>query len=133
LLPLTVIILGGLTDLTRFMRSGKLELLREDYVRMARAKGLTEKVVVYKHGLRNALLPILAISGGLLSSLVGGSVIIENVFSWPGIGRVAWQAVNNGDYNVSMAVMLLSAVLTMIGYLLVDIAYVWVDPRIKYD
>ncbi len=133
LLPLTVIVFGGLTGLTRYMRSSMLEVLREDYVRTARAKGLAEKVVIYKHALRNALLPILAISGGLLSSLVGGSVIIENVFSWPGIGRVAWQAVNNRDYNVSMAVMLLSAVLTMIGYLLVDIAYVWVDPRIKYD
>ena len=132
-LPLVVIVFGGLTGLTRYMRSSMLEVLREDYVRTARAKGLAEKVVIYKHALRNALLPILAVSGGLLSGLVGGSVIIENIFSWPGIGRVAWQAVNNRDYNVSMAVMLLSAVLTMIGYLLVDIAYVWVDPRIKYD
>jgi len=133
LLPLTVIVFGGLTGLTRYMRSSMLEVLREDYVRTARSKGLAEKVVIYKHALRNALLPILAVSGGLLSSLVGGSVIIENVFSWPGIGRVAWQAVNNRAYNVSMAVMLMGAVLTMIGYLLVDIAYVWVDPRIKYD
>lgn len=132
-LPLTVIVFGGLTGLIRYMRSSMLEVLREDYVRTARAKGLSEKVVVYKHSLRNAILPILAVSGGLLSSLVGGAVIIENVFSWPGIGRVAWQAVNNRDYNVSMAVMLMGAVLTMIGYLLVDIAYVWVDPRIKYD
>jgi len=133
ILPTVVLVFGGITGLTRYMRSSMLEVLKEDYVRTARAKGLPEKVVIYKHALRNALLPILAISGGLLSSLVGGAVIIETLFSWPGIGRVAWQAVNNRDYNVSMAVMLLGAVLTMIGYLLVDIAYVWTGWRIKYE
>lgn len=133
ILPLTVIVFGGLTGLTRFMRSSMLEVLREDYVRTARAKGLPEKLVVYKHAVRNALLPILALSGGLLSSLVGGSVIIETIFSWPGIGRVGFEAVQMRDYNVSMAIMLMSAVMTLVGYLLVDIAYVWVDPRIKYD
>ncbi|MFZ5815792.1 MAG: ABC transporter permease [Bacillota bacterium] len=133
LLPLMVIVFGGLTSLTRFMRSSMLEVLKEDYVRTARAKGLAEQVVIYKHALRNALLPIIAISGGLLSSLVGGSVIIETIFSWPGIGRVGFDAVIQRDYNVSMAIMLMSSVLTLVGFLLVDMAYVWVDPRIKYD
>lgn len=133
ILPLIVIVFGGLTGLTRYMRSSMLEVLKEDYIRTARAKGLSQKVVVYKHALRNALLPIISISGGLLSSLVGGSVIIETIFSWPGIGRVGFDAVTQRDYNVSMAIMLISGVLTLIGFLLVDIAYVWVDPRIKYD
>lgn len=133
ILPLLVIVFSGLTGLTRYMRSSMLEVLKEDYIRTARAKGLSQKVVIFKHALRNALLPIIAISGGLLSNMVGGSVIIETIFSWPGIGRVGFDAVIQRDYNVSMAIMLMSAVLTLIGFLLVDIAYVWIDPRIKYD
>lgn len=133
ILPLTVVVFSGLTGLTRYMRSSMLEVLKEDYIRTARAKGLSQKIVIYKHALRNALLPIIAISGGLLSSLVGGSVIVETIFSWPGIGRVGYDAVVMRDYNVSMAILLMSGVLTLIGFLLVDIAYVWVDPRIKYD
>lgn len=133
ILPLIVIVFGGLTGLTRYMRSSMLEVMKEDYIRTARAKGLAQKVVVYKHALRNAMLPIVSMSGGLLSSLVGGSVIIETIFSWPGIGRVGFDAVTQRDYNVSMAIMLMSSVLTLVGFLLVDMAYVWVDPRIKYD
>lgn len=133
ILPLFVIVFSGLTGLTRYMRSSMLEILKEDYIRTARAKGLNQKMVVYKHALRNAMLPIIAISGGLLSSLVGGSVIIETIFSWPGIGRVGFDAVTQRDYNVSMAIMLMSSVLTLVGFLLVDIAYVWIDPRIKYE
>ena len=133
ILPLTVMVFGSLTSLTRYMRSSMLQVLKEDYIRTARAKGLAEKVVVYKHALRNALLPVISISGGLLSSMVGGAVITETIFSWPGIGRVGFDAVTQRDYNVSMAIMLMSGVLTLIGFLLVDIAYVWVDPRIKYD
>lgn len=132
-LPLIVIVFSGLTGLTRYMRSSMLEVLKEDYIRTARAKGLAQKLVIFKHALRNALLPIVAISGGLLSSMVGGSVIVETIFSWPGIGRVGFDAVIQRDYNVSMAIMLMSAVLTLVGFLLVDMAYVWVDPRIKYD
>lgn len=132
-LPLTVIVFSGLTGLTRYMRSSMLEVLKEDYVRTARSKGLAERVVTYKHAMRNALLPIITLSGSLLSTMVGGSVIIETIFSWPGIGRVGFQAVLDRDYNVSMAIMLMSGLLTLIGYLLVDIAYVLVDPRIKYD
>lgn len=132
-LPVTVVTFGGLTGLTRYMRSSMLEVLKEDYTRTARAKGLPEKVVIYKHALRNALLPIITISGGILSSLVGGSVIIEFIFSWPGIGRVGYDAVIQRDYPVSMAIMLMASVLTLIGSLMVDIFYVVVDPRIKYD
>lgn len=133
LLPLTVMIFGSLTGLTRYMRSSMLEVLKEDYTRTARAKGLSEKLVIYKHALRNAILPIVTLSGSLLSSLVGGSIIIETIFSWPGIGRVGFDAVTARDYPVSMAIMLMAGVLALIGYLLVDIVYVMVDPRIKYD
>ena len=133
LLPVTVMTFSGLTGLTRFMRSSMLEVLKEDYTRTARAKGLSEKVVIYKHALRNALLPIITLSGGLLSSLVSGAVIIETIFSWPGIGRVGYDAIIQRDYNISMAIMLMGAILLLIGFLLVDIAYVLVDPRIKYD
>ncbi len=133
ILPLTVIVFSGLTGLTRYMRSSMLEVLKEDYIRTARSKGLAQKLVVFKHALRNAMLPIVAISGGLLSSMVGGSVIVETIFSWPGLGRVGFDAVIQRDYNVVMAIMVMSSVLTLIGFLLVDIAYVWIDPRIKYD
>jgi len=132
-LPLTVMVFGSLTGLTRYMRSSMLEVLKEDYTRTARAKGLSEKVVIYRHALRNALLPIVTISSGLLSSLVGGSVIIETIFSWPGIGRVGFDAVGARDYMVTMAIMLMGGILSLVGLLLVDIVYVIVDPRIKYD
>lgn len=133
LMPLTVMVFGSLTALTRYMRSSMLEVLKEDYTRTARAKGLSEKVVIYKHALRNALLPIVTISAGLLNALVGGAVIVETIFSWPGIGRVGFDAVTARDYMVTMAIMLMGAVLSVIGLLLVDIVYVMVDPRIKYD
>ena len=133
LLPLSVMVFGSLTGLTRYMRSSMLEVLKEDYTRTARAKGLAEKVVIYKHALRNAILPIVTVSGYQLSTLVGGSVIIETIFSWPGIGRISFDAVNARDYMVSMAVLLMAGVLTLVGFLIVDIVYVMVDPRIKYD
>lgn len=133
ILPVLVATFGGLTGLTRYMRSSMLEVLKEDYVRTARAKGLPGKVVIYKHAMRNALLPIVTMSGGLLASMVSGSVILETIFSWPGIGRVGFDAVQARDYPVSMGTLVLSSILLLVGFLLVDIAYVFVDPRIKYD
>jgi peptide/nickel transport system permease protein len=133
LLPVAVSTFGGLTALTRYMRASMLEVLREDFIRTARSKGLAQQVVIYKHALRNALLPVVTISGGILASLVSGAVIVETVFAWPGIGRIGFDAVTQRDYPVSMAVLLIGAIMLLIGYLLVDIAYVFVDPRIKYD
>lgn len=132
-LPLLTSIIVSLAGLMRFMRSSMLEVLKEDYVRTARAKGLAQRVVIYKHAMRNALLPIITLSGGLLAGLFGGSVLIERIFAWPGLGRIAVESVNSRDYNVAMAITMLGAVLTMVGFLLVDIVYVIVDPRIKYD
>lgn len=133
LLPVTVSTFGGLTGLTRYMRSSMLEVLKEDYIRTARAKGLSQKIITYKHAMRNALLPIVTLSGGVLASLVSGSVILETIFSWPGIGRVGYEAVLQRDYPISMALLTIGAILLLLGLLLVDIAYVFVDPRIKYD
>lgn len=133
ILPVSVMTFNNLTGITRFMRASMLEVLKEDYTRTARAKGLAEKVVIYKHALRNALLPIITISGGILSQMVGGAVIIETIFSWPGIGRVGYDAVIQRDYPVSMAIMLMGGIMALIGFLMVDIMYVVVDPRIKYD
>jgi len=102
-------------------------------VRTARAKGLTEKKVVLKHALRNSLIPIITLLGGILPSLVGGSVIIESIFSIPGIGQLAFQALIARDYPLIMAELVLAAVLTMFGLLLVDILYAIVDPRIAFS
>lgn len=133
LMPVIVMTFGSLTGLTRYMRGSMLEVLKEDYVRTARAKGVSERVVVYKHAMRNALLPIVTISGGILAALVSGATITETIFSWPGLGRVSYEAVVARDYPVVMATLLMGSVLLLIGFLLVDVAYVFVDPRIKYD
>lgn len=132
-LPLLVIVLSGLTGITRYMRSSLLEVIREDYVRTARAKGLSERVVIYKHAMRNALIPIVTISGNLIPGLFSGSVIIEQIFNWPGIGLLGFRAVLQRDYPVIMAFLTLSSILTLISFLVVDILYVWVDPRIRYS
>lgn len=132
-LPLLVIVLGGLTGLIRYMRSAMLEVIKEDYVRTARAKGLSERVVIYKHAMRNALIPIITISGGLIPGLFSGSVIIEQIFNWPGVGLMGFRAVLQRDYPVVMAFLTLGSILTLISFLVVDLLYVAVDPRIKYS
>lgn len=132
-LPLITTVTGSMASLIRYMRSSMLEVLKEDYVRTARSKGLADRVVIYKHALRNALLPIITLSGSLLATSIGGSVIIERIFSWPGLGRIAFDSVNSRDYNVAMAITMLTAVITLLAFLLVDIVYVIVDPRIKYE
>jgi peptide/nickel transport system permease protein len=132
LLPLTVIVLGGLAGLVRFMRASMLDEINQDYVRTARAKGLSERVVVFKHALRNSLLPIVTALGFTFSGLLGGSVIIETIFAWPGVGLLAVQSIFTRDYQVIMAFNLIGATMLVLGMLLADILYVVVDPRIKY-
>lgn len=133
LLPVLTLLVGGLASLTRYTRNAMLEVLREDYVRTARAKGVAEKVVIYRHAFRNALLPVVTLSSHLLAAFFGGSVIVEQVFSWPGVGQVSLRAINQRDYPLVMAFLLVGAVLGMVGNLLVDVIYVLVDPRIKYS
>lgn len=131
-LPAVTLVVGGLAGLSRYTRNSMLEVLREDYVRTARAKGLSERVVIFKHALRNALLPVVTLSSNLLVFLFSGSVVVEQVFAWPGLGTLAIQAVSNRDYPVVMAFLLVGAVLSTAGHLMVDVLYVFVDPRIKY-
>jgi len=132
ILPVTIASVGGIAGVSRYMRQSMLNSLSQDYIRTARAKGLPEEKVIYKHALRNALLPIITIVGLSIPGLISGSVILETVFSIPGIGRLMVEAVFARDYNVIMAGLVISAVLTLLGNLMADIAYVYADPRIRY-
>ncbi len=131
-LPVTISSLTSFAFTSRQMRSSMLEVIRQDYIRTARAKGLSEKKVVLKHALRNSLIPIVTLVGGLLPAMVGGSVIIESIFSIPGIGQLAFQAILDRDYPLIMAELVLTSVLTVVGILLVDILYSFIDPRIAF-
>jgi ABC-type dipeptide/oligopeptide/nickel transport system permease component len=116
---------------TRLVRSGMLDVLHEDYVRTARAKGLRERVVVGKHALRNMLIPLVTVLGLQLTSLLGGAVIVEQVFAWPGVGRIAVNAISSRDYPVVQASVLVISTAFVMMNLLVDVLYAWLDPRIR--
>ncbi len=122
---------GGVAVLSRYVRSQMLEIIGEDYVRTAEAKGLSSDTVYYKHALRNALLPFVTMFGLILPGLIGGSVIIESIFSWPGMGRMAYEAILARDYPVILTINFLTAVLVLAGTLVSDLLYMAVDPRIK--
>lgn len=131
-LPVLILSYGGFASLSRFMRSSMLENLRQDFVQTARAKGLAELIVIYKHVLRNSLIPIVTIMASILPALIGGSVIIETIFSIPGIGQLGYEAVLARDYPIIMAVMTISSLLTLVSILLSDILLTVVDPRITF-
>ncbi|MBN2331765.1 MAG: ABC transporter permease [Deltaproteobacteria bacterium] len=131
LLPVLVSAFGGLAGLSRYMRSNMLEVIRQDYITTARAKGLKESVVIGKHALRNALMPIITILGFSLPGLIGGSVIFETIFAIPGMGQMFYGAVMARDYPLIMGTLVIGAVLTLVGNLLADISYALVDPRIR--
>jgi peptide/nickel transport system permease protein len=122
---------GGIAVLSRYVRSQMLEVEGQDYVRTAKAKGLTSEQVHYKHALRNALLPFVTMFGLILPGLIGGSVIIESIFSWPGMGRMAYEAILARDYPIILTVNFISAVLVLIGTFISDVLYLVVDPRIR--
>ncbi len=132
-LPVFCLTYGGLAYLSRFQKGTLLEVLREDFVRTATAKGLPRHKVILKHALRNALIPIITILAGILPAMIGGSVIIESIFSIPGIGQLGFESVLSRDYPVIMAIATISAVLTLIGILIADLLYVLVDPRISFE
>lgn len=115
------------------MRGSMIDTLVQDYVRTARAKGLHEEEVIYKHALRNALLPMVTIFGLLLPGMLGGSVIIESIFAYPGIGRLGYEAVMSRDYPTIMTLNTITAVLVLLGNLVADVLYAVVDPRIRYE
>ena len=130
-LPVTVSAVGGLAGLSRYMKSSMLEVLRQDYILTARAKGLPENRVIYKHALRNALLPLITILGLSVPGLIGGSVIFESLFAIPGVGQLMWSSVMARDYPVLMGNLVIVAVLTLLGNLLADIGYALADPRVR--
>jgi peptide/nickel transport system permease protein len=131
LLPAMLEATVGIAVLSRYVRSQMLEVEGQDYVRTARAKGLPAEQVHYKHALRNALLPFVTMFGLMLPALIGGSVIIEYIFSWPGIGRMAYEAILARDYPIILSINFVSAVLVLIGTFISDILYMVVDPRIR--
>jgi len=132
-LPVFCLTYTSLAALSRYARVSMLDVIGQDYVRTARAKGLNERLVVFKHALRNALIPIITLLGSILPALIGGSVIIESIFSVPGMGQLGFESILNRDYNTVMGIATISAFLTLLGFLLADILYVLVDPRIRYD
>jgi peptide/nickel transport system permease protein len=131
-LPVICMTYYTLAVLSRYMRSGMLEAIRQDFIRTARAKGLSEWLVVYRHALRNSLIPIVTLMADLLPAMIGGSIVIETLFSIPGMGALSYEAVFNRDYPLLMGIFTLSALLTLVGILISDFLYTLVDPRIAY-
>lgn len=131
-LPVVCLTYGGFAFLARFARSNMLEVIHQDFIRTARAKGLSEWAVIIRHGFRNSLVPLVSLMGTLLPGLLGGSVIIEQIFSIPGMGRLGFQSVLARDYPTIMAITAIEAFLTLVSMLLADLMYAVVDPRIRY-
>ncbi len=133
ILPVTMGMVGWVAWYSRFLRSGMLDVLHMDYIRTARAKGLRESVVLYRHALKNALIPLVTIFALDLPYIFSGSVYVELLFSWPGTGRLYFQAATNRDYPVLMAILIIGAGVMIFCNLLADIAYAFLDPRIRFD
>ncbi|MEJ2683902.1 MAG: ABC transporter permease [Candidatus Sulfobium sp.] len=131
ILPLFVSAFTGLAGASRYMRSSMLEVIRQDYITVARAKGLPEKTVIYRHAARNALLPIITLFGLSIPGLIGGSVIFENIFGIPGMGQLFYMSVMMRDYPTVMGILTIGALLTLVGNLMADIGYMMIDPRIR--
>lgn len=133
LMPATVVALVSLAGWTRYIRGSMLEVIRQDYVRTAEAKGLRQRVVLMGHAFRNALLPLVTLVGLTIPDIFGGSLIIENVFAYPGMGQLTIKALQSNDYTVAMACVMMFAVLTLIGNLVADVLYGVMDPRVRFD
>jgi peptide/nickel transport system permease protein len=131
IMPLTVYTVGSIAGMSRFMRASMLEVLRQDYVLTAMAKGLSTRLVIFRHAMRNALLPLITLLGLSVPGLIGGSVIIESIFALPGLGQLFYAAVMARDYTLIMGNLVLGAVLTLLGNLLADFCYGLADPRIR--
>ena len=130
-IPVFISALGGLAGISLFVRNGMLDVLHQDYITTARAKGLPENIVVYRHALRNALLPLITLLGLSIPGLIGGSVITESIFAIPGMGKLFFDAVLMRDFPVVMGILTIGAALTLLGNLLADLAYAWADPRVR--
>jgi peptide/nickel transport system permease protein len=131
ILPICVASFGSFAGVSRYMRSAMLQVIGQDYITTARAKGLSERVVIWKHALRNALLPLITLLGFSIPGLIGGSVIFETIFAIPGMGQLFYQGVMSRDYPVVMGILVIGAFLTLLGNLIADISYAVADPRIR--
>ena len=132
ILPIFCLTYASLAALSRYMRTSMLEVIRQDYIVTARSKGLSEKIVIFKHALRNSLIPIVTLLASLLPAMIGGSIIVETIFTIPGMGRLMWEAILARDYPVIMAELTIVSFLTLLGILVADILYSIVDPRIVF-
>ena len=132
ILPAFTLAFASLGALTRLVRASMLEVLRQDYITLARSKGLAERVVIFRHALRNALIPALTVAGLLFAGLLGGAVITETVFNWPGVGFLSLRAIFQGDSNFILLYTLVTALIVVVANLIVDVLYAVVDPRIRY-
>lgn len=130
-LPVVIPSITGLAGITLFIKNGMLDVLSQDYVTTARAKGLSDRTVTYRHALRNALLPLITLIGLSLPGLIGGSVIAETIFAIPGMGKLFYEAVMMRDFPVVMGILTIGSALTLMGNLLADLAYAWADPRLR--
>lgn len=133
IMPAFVLALGGIAIFSRLMRTETLDVISQDYIRTATAKGLRDRTVVYRHALRNALIPIVTALGGLLAGLIGGALVVEQVFTWPGLGQFTFQAAVAKDYPVIMAGVMIFGFLLVVSFLLRDMLFAIVDPRIRVD
>lgn len=132
IMPAFVLASADMASLTRYTRSSMIEVINQDYIRTARAKGFSERKVIYKHGLKNGLISIITIFGLMIPGFIGGAVVVEQVFGWPGLGKLFFDSAFQRDYPVVMALTVISAVFVVIGNLIADILYAIFDPRIEY-
>src|SRR5262249_37177222 len=130
--PVLTLSLANIANLSRYTRTETLEVLGQDYVRTARAKGLRESVVLFIHTLRNATLPLVTALGNSVALLLSGAVIVENVFAWPGMGRMAYDAARSKDYPTVMGVVVIASAMLLFSYILRDVAYGVADPRVRH-
>lgn len=133
ILPVASVALGGIAGMARLVRSCMLEVMRTDYVRTAWAKGLRERIIVVRHQIKNAMIPVITALGGSIAMILGGSVFIETVFDIPGMGLLMTQAIFNYDYQIVQATALIFGAIVIFSNLAVDIAWGWLDPRIRYS
>jgi peptide/nickel transport system permease protein len=133
IMPVTVLSLLSLATYSRFMRSSLLEVLNTDYMRTAAAKGLSFRAILFKHGLKNALIPVVTILALSLPGVLGGAIVTETIFAWPGMGRLFFNAIGQSDISLLMGYLVMAAFLVVFSNLLADVVYAWLDPRVKYD
>ncbi|MCP5425556.1 MAG: ABC transporter permease [Gammaproteobacteria bacterium] len=131
-LPVVTLTIANLASHTRFLRGAMLEVLRQDYIRTARAKGASTRRIVFKHALRNALIPVVTVLALEFGALFSGALVTETVFAWPGVGKLIYDAILGNDFNLALLALLLATAMTLLGNLLADLAYAWLDPRIQY-